>query len=397
MTPMEMLMREAESYLERGDLDRAAEIFKFAPQVDGGESRLPTLGLARVAIALGRLADAALILETLLTQYPELAQAHSLRGVVHEAHGKLDAALASYRRAVEFEPRNVSAQFNLGRVLGQLERFAEAVPHLRAAHALEPNQYGIAYALGMVSYRSGDLKGALLTFSACIRIDENNLDGYVTLADVLADCGRPELAEELLANASERFPASAALFSKRAALALRANEIDEAISLTQRQLELTPKDESAWLGLALLCAIQVDLEGAMVCARKVLELNPRNWQGWYQLGAAQEAMGAKAEAKKSYGRAVDLAPREWRPKNNLAALLLESTDRDAWSAARLLLTEAITLAPAEERSAAQYNLALLLWRQGDRNASLSAARAAAAGPPVQPEVIEAKRFLGNFV
>jgi hypothetical protein len=63
----------------------------------------------------------------------------------------------------------------------------------------------------------------------------------------------------------------------------------------------------------------------------------------------------------------------------------------------VLLTEAITLAPVEERAAAQYNLALLLWRQGDRNASLSAARAAAAGPPVQPEVVEAKRFLGNFV
>lgn len=397
MTPMEMLMREAETYLERGDLDRAAEIYRFAPQVDGGESRLPTLGLARVAIALGRLADAALILETLLARYPELAQAHALRGVVAEAHGKLEVALACYRRAVQLEPRDASAQFNLGRVLGQLERFTDAVPPLREAHALEPGQFAIAYALGVVLFRSGDLEGSLLTFSTCLRIDDNNLDGYVTLADVLADSGRVELAAELLASAAERFPASAALCARRASLALRANEIDEAISLTQRQLELTPKDIEAWLGLALLCTIRLDLDGATVCARRALELDPRSAQGWHQLGAVQEAGGDRVLAQKSYSRAVELSPDAWRPRNNLATLLLERPDRVAWKQARALLEEAIALAPQSDRSACHYNLALVLWKQGERSASLAAARAAAQGPSAEPAVVDAKRFLGNFV
>ena len=52
--------------------------------------------------------------------------------------GALDRAEASYRRAIELDPKSAAAESGLGRLLARESKLADAAPHYRQAAALDP-------------------------------------------------------------------------------------------------------------------------------------------------------------------------------------------------------------------------------------------------------------------
>jgi len=56
--------------------------------------------------------------------------------------GALDRAEASYRRAVELDPKSAAAESGLGRVLAREGKLDDAAPHFRQAAALDPKYRG---------------------------------------------------------------------------------------------------------------------------------------------------------------------------------------------------------------------------------------------------------------
>jgi Tfp pilus assembly protein PilF len=61
-----------------------------------------------------------------------MARAHNGLGVVAAQQGHPDAAVASWKRAVELDPRDYQTLFNLGATLRQLGRPSEARAYLEA-------------------------------------------------------------------------------------------------------------------------------------------------------------------------------------------------------------------------------------------------------------------------
>jgi tetratricopeptide (TPR) repeat protein len=396
MNPMEVLLTEAEACLSRGELDRAAEIYRRAPEVDGGKSLLPTVGTARVAMLLKRYQDAALIVEALLALHPTFAPALTVRGLAAEGLGHLDEAKAWLARSVEVEPRSAVAWFNLGRVQAQLQDTAAAVTSLRKAVALEPDQAASLGTLGLVAFRAGLHDEAVRALTQSLALDPDRLDAYVTLADALAGLRQDATADELLANAQRRFPDAVVLFARRAALAVRRNDTATARAMTVRHTELAPDDAAGWLALAVLEAADGRFSELEAAARKATAADVHDWNGPFQLGVALEAQRRKPEAIAAYRLSLARGPEQWRPANNLAALLLES---DAPSTVREVpgvLEKALVSVPGEERFLVQYNLAMAWWKLQERSRSHAAARHAAQGPAGHPVVADATRFLKNF-
>src|SRR4029078_3156662 len=69
---------------------------------------------------------------------PEMAQGHhNLGNLLHE-QGKLDEAVACYRRAAALNPALAETHTNLGRVLQRLGKLEDAIDALRMALDLEP-------------------------------------------------------------------------------------------------------------------------------------------------------------------------------------------------------------------------------------------------------------------
>ncbi len=137
-TALHLLAQEA---LERGDgafakacVSRAEELSKWhslwkvrTTQVRlEPDEPLPRIGLAQVWLQAGDAAQAKEVLQGLLARHPQHAQGWFLLGEAERGAGSLEAALAAYSKAIEFEPEHVLARNNRGTIHRLGGRVAEA-------------------------------------------------------------------------------------------------------------------------------------------------------------------------------------------------------------------------------------------------------------------------------
>ena len=73
-------------------------------------------------------------------------------------------------RSIRISPNNVRVRYNLGYSYNDLQRYAEAVEHLRAAVLLKPEAYGAHSELGLAYYKLGRLPAAAETLRTAIRL-----------------------------------------------------------------------------------------------------------------------------------------------------------------------------------------------------------------------------------
>lgn len=399
------LLIEAERYLENEDVDRAAECFRRAQVLEKVGAPSPAVGLARVALILGRLDDAQQILDHVLAHHPKSVEALTYRGVIADAREDPSTALQLLEQAVAADATFAPAHANLGRLLGQLGRWPEAWLAFRTAHALAPRQAALVPLLALAASRAGSLwalQEAVEALTKHLERSPDHLDAIVTLADVLIEAKMGDHATELLANAVERLPRVAVLHARQSGLALRRGDLELARSAVAKQIALTPTDEEALLYAATLELMRRDLEQAEQLVQRALELAPESWRAHYQLGLIYDALRLKGPASVAYRMAMKHGPRAWQPRNNLATMLLEERTATAAREALALLEEAIALGSngdardAPDAPDARYNLALAHWQLGQRAASERAARQVASLVVNSPVVATAKRFLGNF-
>lgn len=390
------LLIEAERYIELEDADRAAVCFKTALDLDESHSPLPSVGLARIALMVGRVEDAQRLLDHVLQQHPKCAEALTYRGVVADAREDAEGALKYLERAVAQRGDFVPALANLGRVQGQLGRWQDALRSFKRASELAPGKADLVPLLALAAARTGDHGEAIRALVPHLEQNPNHIDGIVTLADVLVDAKMITQAADLLANAVSRFPAVAVLHARQSSLALRSGNLALAREAAERQVSLTPGDEDALLYAATLDMMELDLNKAEARVQQVLAINQANWRAHYQLGLIYDALKIRHAAKVAYGVAMRCGPKAWQPRNNLATLLLEERTPAAAREALSLLNEALTLGPVEELLDVHYNLALAFWQLGELKNSEQAAREVARSPRNCSVVTNAKRFLQNF-
>jgi tetratricopeptide (TPR) repeat protein len=396
MTTIAPLLIEAERSLEQDFIDRAAALYQRALELDQERSPLPTIGLGRVALLLGKLDEAQALLDHALSLHPHSVEALTYRGVVADARRNFNAAVRYFERALSLDSRYSPAHSNMGRVLAQLGRWPQALKSFRTALALSPMQHALMPLLATAAVRAGEIGEAIQVLTRMLQHRPDHIDGIVTLADVLMEAKLGEFAAELLANAVDRLPQVPVLYARQSAVALRRGDLKLARLAAERHLALTPNDEEALLYAATLDLMKRDVERAERRVQHALSLNPGSWRAHYQLGLIYDALRMRDPAKAAYRNAIAHGPKAWEPRNNLATMLLEERTPASSREARLLLEQALALGPTADTLDARYNLALAHWQLGEKGASERAAREVAAVPVERPVVSNARRFLKNF-
>lgn len=89
----------------------------------------------------GDLQQGITLLETIVTQAPELAAPHIDLGIAHHRAGDLEAAAASLQQAVSVNPSHPIAHNELGIVLRKLARFSEAKQSYERALDIYPGYH----------------------------------------------------------------------------------------------------------------------------------------------------------------------------------------------------------------------------------------------------------------
>ncbi len=204
------------------------------------------------------------------------AAAQKLLAAAMDLHrsGRLDEALASYRKLIGAAPRNFDAVHLAGMVLLQQGRAAAAVELLERAHKLAPGQAVCAMRLAMGHSALGGHERAEAILRRLLSKSPNWHEAWDNLGCVLELRGRQA----------------------------------EAIDCHRRAVALKPAFAAGWcnLGLALLFA---DKAGeALDYLDRAREIDPAHARAEHGRGMALQHLHRIPEAVEAYGRAIAKAP-----------------------------------------------------------------------------------------
>lgn len=154
-SPAAVAFRDGAAAQQRGDLERAAEAYRRAIDLD---PRFAEAHANRGAVLarLGQYKEAVLSYERALAINPKLTAARLNLGLAHYRAGALGRAVDAFQAVHVAEPSLLQARQLLGLVLVELGRDAEAIPHLEASAEAAPDETAVLFALGRAYSRHRD-------------------------------------------------------------------------------------------------------------------------------------------------------------------------------------------------------------------------------------------------
>jgi tetratricopeptide (TPR) repeat protein len=224
----------------------------------------------------------AAMLALLLWQAPSASPAAEGMKALNEQ--RWDAAVASFSKALEAEPKDYSHHFHLGFALSMLNRDQEAIASYRKALELKPGLYEAQLNLGILLLRTGQAAEAAPLLEAAAQAKPKEF--------------RP------VYYAAEAF--------------LEAGQAAKAVPLFQAAIEIDPKAAGAVLGFARALAKEKRLDEAAVQYRKA------GGEALLELAQLYEAAGRIPEAVELYKQ----FPENAAARERMGELLLEGGKAD---------------------------------------------------------------------
>lgn len=126
------LVKQGRALADKGDHDRAKEMFEAAKKLDGKRAE-PHLELAKLYIATGDKGLAVAEANKAVKLAPDSSQAWNTKGRAELNRFGYDDAIAAFQKAVELNKDNAWAWNNLGYTELQLKKYEDAAEHLGEA------------------------------------------------------------------------------------------------------------------------------------------------------------------------------------------------------------------------------------------------------------------------
>lgn len=293
---------------------------KLAPLVS-----TPQQGAAEVMYGLGAAGNgqgdeiAALIYLNLAIHLdPEHAFASTTRGDILSRLGQYEAAIAAFDKVPLNSPMRVAAEVQIAGSLNALERYDDAIAFLQSALKREPNDIDLLSALGSVQRARKLFPEAAETYSRAIaqvkEPDASHWELFYSRGTAYERAKEWPKAEADLKKALELGGDS--IGSNRAHVLNylgyswvdRHENLDEALSMLKRAVELRPRDGYIADSLAWAYYRLGRYDEAVTELERAIELKPSESVVNDHLGDAYWRVGRRIEAVFQWNHARDLNP-----------------------------------------------------------------------------------------
>lgn len=256
------------------------------------------------AISASEFEKARGIFAKLVGEQPSNAKAHYYLGVAQQNLGQGEAAVQSYERALELDPKLSEATVNLTAALLDAGDAARAAPVIERGLASEPNHPGLLYNRALAASLLGQKTQAVKAYREALAADPNNVEIKYGYAEALVVAGSNGAARELLAELVQSD--DVAVLASTARLLGRLEEFDGCIQALTAALG---REASAELLVARgLCHHgKKDDVAAFADFQRAIEREPRYAPAHYYAGMDLKQRGKKAEARAALSRAAELA------------------------------------------------------------------------------------------
>lgn len=230
---------------------------------------------------------------------PGFAAAYVSLGDALSAKDRFDEALSAYSRAAQLNPNVAEIHNSMGKALFKKGRFDEAaLAHLRAIQ-LKPDFAVAHFDLGNAYRACGDrgLENALAAYRQAVKLKPDLLEGYMSMAVILADLMRFDEAMECYTRAAEIQPNAALTHEAIGVILLRQKGAEAAVEHFRRAVAVNPDLFSSWNFLGLALQAQGKFDEAEECFRQMLALRPNSVLAHSQLVSASRKHGSEKEIK----------------------------------------------------------------------------------------------------
>ncbi len=313
-----------------------------------------------------------------LALQPQSVAVYNNLGLLLKDQQKLAEAEAAYRRAIAIQPNLAQAWYNLGNLLAGQQKPAEAEAAYRKAVQLQPDHAPAWYSLGLLLAEQQKPSEVEAAYRKAIEIQPDHAPAWTNLGLRLAEQQKPAEAEAAYRKAVQLQPDYAPAWNNLGNLLKDQQKPAEAEAAYRKAIEIQPDYAKAWNNLGLLLAGQQKPAGAAF--RKAIEAQPDYAMAWYNLGVWLAEQQKPAEAEAAYRKAVQLQPDYAPAWNNLGSLL---KDQQKPAEAEAPYRKAVQLQP--NYAPAWINLGLLLVEQQKPAEAEAAYRKAFAIAPKMPQ------------
>ena len=286
------------------------------------------LGAAFAHQRAGRTAEAERNCRLILSVEPGHAQTLHLLGLIEHQQGHIEVAIEHLRAAIAHNRRDPAFHHNLGNILGECDRKAEALTCYERALALAPNSVDTLYNLGNTCHELGHIEQAVGHFERALRLRPDAIELHNNLGSALQDLGRLDEAILCYRHALALRPDAVDVLDNLAG-ALRENgQLEEARTSYNRALALKPDRIESHIGLGLVLREMGRVQDAVIHYERALACAPDNAETHINLGVALVELSRPVEASSHYRRALAVQPDRAETYNNLG-IALERQDRYA--------------------------------------------------------------------
>lgn len=131
---------------------------------------------------------------SLLANFPGAWVLHNILGAAQAGLGNLEAATASYRKALRINPAYAEAFNNLGNALQEQGRTDEAITSYKEALHFKPDHADAHFNLGMALKSKGRLEEAMTSFTRALQFRPDDAETHFNLGILQRETGRLEEA-----------------------------------------------------------------------------------------------------------------------------------------------------------------------------------------------------------
>ena len=308
--------------------------------------------------------DALKTVSAIVKEHPDYAQAQFNLGVIYTQQDRFGEAAQAFQEALRLDPSNDVTRLTYVKTLVVLAQFETAAPIIRDYLRRHPHDFDALYFAGVVEKGLGNNLEAERALRQAVAIDPNHFDVRYNLGFVLAHLGRPEEAKSQLEAALKLSPDSSKarfqLASVLRALGLK-NEATKELNVFQQEKQEGMKQTSA-----VVKASQAnqdlqsgDPQGAVALYRSSIAEDPGNARTYYNLALALDRIPDYVGEREALEKALSLDAKLAPPHNQLGLVDLQGNQG---ADAEKQFKEAIALDP--QYAEAQNNLGVLYGQLG---------------------------------
>ncbi len=365
--------RLGEAEFKQAHYDAADASYGRAEAIAGTEPQsvrpFAQTGRARIALSRGRVAEAIATLTTIVKDAPRFGLAHRVLADAYRVEGDdeqadresgLASALRAYttpadrlidaladisksrvfllrqaaaldlareasrreqlvRRALDADPNHPDVVYEMGSLLQQLRRPADALPYFTRHLDLVNDDQQTLVQVGKCYSDLGRLDEAESSLRKALALGDDAV-GFYNLGVLLEQRDRIDEADASYRRAIALGPGLASARNNLGALLAARGRLDEATDLLLESIRLDPTVPDGYTNLSAVLLQRSRAAEAARYARLALEVEPRHADAHVNLAVALAQMGNLDEARRELEAALAINPRHVNARSNLEQL-----------------------------------------------------------------------------